>query len=459
MTCKIKIYLWLLLSFSSSALWAAKLSGHVANYRGQELKIYRITNFITGEKEVLDACTVSPDDKYTFSFSASATQIYCIDLGRIRAQIILEPEQELSIDLPDYAPISKLELLNPYFSQEKILLYTEDKNDLNHQLMSIELAFSQQLTRLQKSVNPQVTARSAIDSMTLLSSQLSSDFLKIYLDYSCSFFHQLTQPENTSLIKKKYFKTREPHIDNPAFTQLFSSEYENPFIAPDGRFHQEVSQAIISDELPADFIQQVAQTHHIEKNDMAALLAVKGFYDAAQYAPNYQANITHLMHQLETQIPAQNIKDLCRTSREKIEKLMVGNPAPYYELYTPKGKKVPTVLKRRYVLLAFVNTNLIECQRHLQLLEHYKKQYKRQVEIVVVAVHQDREELERFLRRNDFDKLYFTLWDNNEALIDDYDVKALPRYFLIGKDGNFIYSPLSSPEEHMQEELEAVIGS
>ncbi len=455
---KNKIYFSLIFLLAFTTLQAAKISGTVANCLGQELKIYRISNFLTGEQQTLDSCTVDSAGLFTFSFTIEKTQNLFIDLGKQQAQIFIAPGQEITADLPNYSPLTKKEYLNPYFEKENILIYDENIPDLNSHIVDIEMATARQLKHVLESNTPSYTAEMATDTLLSLKEEFTTEFLKQYLKYSTAVFKQMAHPGNTSIVKKNYFRKAKPLLNNPAFTQLFTTEYENPFIAADGLFYEVVSQAIIKQNLPDNFTKSIATIFKIENSEMAELIVIKGFYDAANFAPNYQNAITTLMGQFEAQINSEELKALCHSTRKKIEQLMVGSPAPYYELYTLKGKKVPTVLKRRNVLLAFINTNLNACQRQLRLLEKYKAIYKRQIEIVVVSVYQDRKELERFLSRNDFEGLYFTLWDNNEALIQDYDIKVLPTYYFIGKDGKLVYSPLSSPEEYMLENLQTVMG-
>lgn len=448
-------YLILFLIILTPLSFAASLSGSVAN--ATELTLYYISNILTGEKSTVAHSKVE-NGLYHFEFESNELRTYYIDLGTRQAQMVIAPDQKLTLDLPDYAPLRQADYLNPYFEKENILVYDTKAKGLNYHVMDIELTTARQLKRVLKSSSPSLTSNAAIDSIAALKANLDHPFLKAYCHYNQALFYQMSQPENIQAIKQKYMREGIPNMQNTAFTSLFLSEYYNAFVASDGLFYQTVSDAIIERTIPADFSSIIGHIHKIKNPTMAELITIKGFYDAALYAPNYQKVLTQLMQQLEEQLQDTSAQELCRSTRLKIERLMVGYPAPYYELFTLKGKKVPTVLKRRNVLLAFINTNIFECQKQLHLLKKYKDIYKRQLEVVVVAVYQDEQELDRFLKRNTFDDLYFTLWDNNVQLLDDYNVKALPTYFLIGKDGNIIYAPLSSPEETMLEELQESLG-
>lgn len=439
----------------ASTSYAASLSGTVENTNS--VSLYYISNFITGEKTTVAQSLVGEDGQYQFSFETTELRTYYVNLGSRIAQVVIESEQDLILDLPDYAPLRKAEYLNPYFEQEIVLVYDNSIEDLNYHQMQIELLTARQLKRVLESASPSYTANSALDSIISIKENTKTIYLSDYLNFSEATFYQMAHPENIKAIKQKYLRNAEPKLQNTAFTKLFLSEYHNPFLAPDGIFYQNVSNVIVEGQLTDNFIASIASTLKIKNPIMAELVTIKGFYDAAMYAPSYQRTITELMVQLESQLQDPRMIDLCKTSRIKIERLMVGNSAPYYELFTLKGKKVPTILKRKTVLLAFVNTNIFECQKQLRLLEKYKEAYKRHLEVVVVAVYQDEKELERFLKRNSFENIYFTLWQNNEQLLVDYNVKSLPSYYLTGRDGKIIYAPLSSPEENMLEELQSVV--
>ena len=452
------ILYFFILFLTISSLSATTISGYVGNCQGKELKIKIQSNFIIGEFTTLDSCFVDENNYYEFTVNQNNVSVCFVDLGKCTAQLVVEPSCDLKIDLPDYTPLTKKEYLNPYFKKDNILLYDEQSVDLNFHIKELELLVAKELKSVLESNVPQIAALSSIDTVERKIKTLESDFLRNYLTYTSTIFYQFTQPERVNLVKELFFQDAEVDIVNPAYANLFLSEYSNPFIAADGLFYSEVSDAILSGKLSADFIEKIADTHRLKNVTIAELVAVKGFYSSALHAANYQQDIVKLMSQLEGLIADDEIKKMCRSTRLHIEKIMVGSPAPYYELNTIKGKKVPTVLKRKNVLLSFINTNIFDCQRHLQLLAKYKEIYKREIEIVVVCVHQNPQEIERFLNRNEFDDFYFVLPDDENKILHDYNVKILPNYYFIDRQGCFAYSPMSSPEEDMLYELQQYFG-
>ncbi len=435
--------------------FADSLTGRINNV--DHLSLYYISNFITGEKTVVAQSDVDSIGNYNFEFDSDEIRTYYVDLGAQIARIVITPGQNLVLDLPDYVPMRQSEYLNPYFEKNTVLLYDNNLKGINYDVMHIEQVWNSQLKDIINNSTPSHSAKKAINTLQQIDLENNNLYTQNYLKYSQAVFYKLEHPEYLQGVKRQYLRNTEPELQNPQFTNLFISEYNNPFINTDATFYPPVKEAIINNHLSTDFIKDIATLLKIDNTKMAELVAIKGFYDAALYVPNYEQKITLLMQQLEEKIQHQDLKELCCSTRKKLEKLMVGNPAPYYELYTLNGKKVPTVLKRKNVLLAFINTNIFECRKQLYLLEKVKDTYKKNIEIVVVATYQDKEELERFLNRNSFKNIYFTLWENNQNLIEDYEIKTLPSYFLIDKDGNIVYAPLSSPEENLFEELQETL--
>ena len=451
------LYLFVLL-LTTSSIYAVKISGYVGNCKGKELKIQMLSNFITREFTTLDSCIVDEDNCYEFVVNQQDISVCFIDLGQYDAQLIVDTSHDLSVNLPDYAPLTKKEYLNLYFKKESVLLYDEQFDDMNFHIKELEFFVTKELKNVMDSENPQFAALASIDSVEQKLKDLECDFLRNYLTYTSSILYQFAHPERINLLKELFLQDTEVDLSNPAYTNLFLSEYINPFIASDGLFYSEVSDAILNQKLSEDFIDNIASMYSLKNVSVAELLSVKGFYSATLQNDNYQKDIVKLMEQLESLITTDEIKKLCRSTRLYIEKMMVGSPAPYYELNTIKDRKAPTILRRKEILLSFVNTNIYDCQRHLQLLKEYKEIYKREIEVIVVCVHQNPQELERFFRRNKFDNLYFVLPDNENKILDDYNVKILPSYYFIDKEGCFAYSPMSSPEEDMLYELQQYFG-
>lgn len=448
----------LIILLLSNTIHAITLSGHIAQYPSDTLELYIISNPITATQNTISKAAIDSSGHFQFSFSATAIQTYYIDLGSRKAQITLAPEQDIEVRLPEYTEQTKAQRLNPFFEIEKVLVYDEFTKDINYYLTEVEIRQTLWLKELIASAYPELTAQHILDSIADYKKTLPYPLVQDYLDIKSSFFMRMSAPTQQSIIKERLIRNQTPKLNNPAYIQLLKQQFPNPFIAKDGLFYAPVSNAILSGHLPDNFIASIAKIHQVKHRNTAALLSILGFYEASQMAPQYEIQMLPLMDALATQIEDPQLRQLCKDTQQSMATLCIGKAAPYYELRTPKGKKVPTVLKRKYVLLAFTNTNIFTCQRHLRLLEKFKADFKRDLEIVVVACYQDKAEIERYLERNSFDKLYFTLWENNAQLLDDYAIKALPSYYLIAPSGELLFSPLSSPEAHMQEQLRNTIG-
>lgn len=440
----------------ATASQAITINGRVNNYPTDSIKIFT-ANPITGSKTLASASTIDSLGTFTFSFEATTFNTYYIPLGTRNAQISLTPNQNISIELPPYIPFTTAERLNPFFEIENILIYKQNNKDINFYFTEIEIRQTLWMKEVLASSTPSFKAKQILDSITVYEKQLPYKEAQEYLRVKSSFFLQMSAPEQQSIIKEQLLRHNAPQLNNPSYFQLLEQQFPQAFIAKDGLFYASVSNAILSGELPLNFIKSIADIHRITNEETAALLCIMGFYSASQIAPEYESKMLDLMIDLSKQIKAPSLRQLCKDTHQEMATLCIGHPAPYYELHTPKGKKVPTVIKKRYVLLAFMNTNIYACQRHLRLLEKYKAAFKRDLEIVIVATYQDKENINRFLDRNKYDKLYFTLWEKQDKLLEDYNVSALPSYYLISPGGELIYAPLSSPDEHMLEELQNTI--
>ena len=454
---KINRYIILLTSlFFATTLQAAVINGRIENYPTDSIRIYT-ANPITKSKTLVSVSKVDSLGTFSFSFNANSFDTYYIPLGTRNAQISLTPNQDITVVLPPFIPFTTAERLNPFFEIENILVFNEDVKDINYYFTEIEIRQTLWMKEVLASSSPTIKAQQILDSIAEYERNSPDEEAQISLRMKSSFFLQMSAPEQQSIIKEKLLRHNAPQLNNPSYFQLLEQQFPQPFIAKDGLFYASVSNAILSGKLPNDFIKSIAKTHRISNDETAALLCIYGFYSASQIAPEYEGKMIDLMISLSEQIKDPNLRQLCIDTRKEMSTLCIGHPAPYYELYTPKGKKVPTVIKRRYVLLAFINTNIYTCQRHLRLLEKYKATFKRDLEIVVIASYQEKEEINRFLERNSYEKLFFTLWDNQQQLLNDYNINALPQYYLISPEGELLKAPLSAPDEHMLEELQSTI--
>lgn len=138
---------------------------------------------------------------------------------------------------------------------------------------------------------------------------------------------------------------------------------------------------------------------------------------------------------------------------------MKGYTPPDFKLFTLDSVQIElNDLKGRYVYLNFCTPLNYTCLNHFEMLKRLFQNYHEYLNIVTILVCEDPEKARKFIEEKDYEWL-FLCTDNRSKILREYDVKALPTYFLLDSEGKMIMSPALSPTENFEEYLKRLLAS
>lgn len=113
----------------------------------------------------------------------------------------------------------------------------------------------------------------------------------------------------------------------------------------------------------------------------------------------------------------------------------------------------PEKYKGKYIYLFFWASWCDPCLQELKTLNSIKEKYQRKVVFVGVNIDKDPSDAKQTIKRYKFD--WINIHDKNGVIAYRYKVKAVPRYFLIDGDGDFLQPP-PSPGENLKGYLDNI---
>jgi len=84
------------------------------------------------------------------------------------------------------------------------------------------------------------------------------------------------------------------------------------------------------------------------------------------------------------------------------------------------------------------------------------RDFKKELEVVTITTDEDPDVAFAFEKKNAL-KFNFLHFGNNGKVLRDYNVKAMPLYFLIDPDGNIANNPALPPSEEFIKSLQETI--
>ncbi len=432
------------------------LKGTAKQYAGFNLSIQHITNYISQETEEIGNFNIDENGDFSFSLYLSDVTYTFIDLGILRGFIYLEPNTTYEIVLPPYTPKKDADWFNPYFMPENVIIGIKNNEalGLNKAILQFDeeydYLFNKNVFQLFNRGNV-VLAKQIIIRLDSLYPNENNVFFNNYKYFSYAKLFMLSQKRQKGKVIYDFYSNSPVCFENPAYWETFNLLFKNFFSYYFTISRGKKLKTAFSEGSPYDSLSIVLSQDTLYQNDeFREVILLKGMYDAF-YSDHYnQEKIITLFEQAAKSCTSDRVRRIVLSSHKKVNHLRVGSKAPDFSVFTTSGKVIKlSSFKGRFVYLSFCNTENYSCKKDFQVLDAMHKRMKRDLEIVSIATDRDIDELKKFIKTNRY-KWSFLYFGDQANVIFDYNIKALPTYFLIDTEGNILLSPASTPEENFE---------
>ena len=429
------------------------LKGKAEEYAGYHPVLRMVINPIS--METADVLTIPVNEKGEFNQTVEIKEItYArLDVGKYRASIYLEPGETYELVLPPFKPRSDADRFNPYFVPEDVVLgiANDEAQGLNQTIAyfdrDLRERYNSNAVTLFTKENKTLAEKLILELDSLYPSKPGSYFQK-YKQYA---YAELLAPAYRRQKRKVIYRTMsgDAVMQMPSFTHVINTIFKNFFSNYFGTPQGENLRAAYADKVSFDSLAHVfASDTLFAASEPAELVLLKGLYDAFYSGRYEQEQIIQLFKQAETKGCSPRIRDIAGGLHKKVTQLRPGSIAPQFTLYRLGGKKRSlSDYKGKFVYLNFMHTSNHTCKKDLQLLQVLSVQLKREVKIITIILDEDPSEAKKLIKAKKY-KWDFLHFNAQAKIIPDYNIRALPAYFLIDPEQRLRLSPSPSPAEN-----------
>lgn len=430
----------------------AILKGHATEYANYSLVFERLVNPISDEKEELAVIEVDADGNFYHKVEIDSITFATCDLGKYRGHIYLEPGKTYDLVFPPFLPRTDADRFNPYFQPENVVLgiVNTDAQELNKEITRFDNHLAQlfdQNAQLIFAKGDTVKAKHIVAELDSLY-PANQTYFKKYKQYAYGRLFSLAYHRyKRKVIADTYsgelnmlmptFQSSFHVLFKDFFRYYFSSRYGRDFKDAYGK------------HASFDTLATVLEKDTLFKNkELAELVLLNGYYQGF-YSGTYDENkIIHYFQQASETGSTPFIREIASGLLNKVNLLRPGTKAPDFTLYRLDGKeKSLSDYEGKFVYLNFIHTDNHTCREDLQLLDRLAKELRKDLRVVTIVVDEDPSVAEKLVKDNNYkwDFLHYAL---DPKVILNYNVVALPIYYLIDPEGNLRISPAPAPEEN-----------
>ncbi|MFW6203142.1 MAG: TlpA family protein disulfide reductase [Marinilabilia sp.] len=432
-----------------------RVYGEAPQFSKQEIVFQHYQNFLNREQQPLFTIKIDEEGKFDIRRELDEITYAFADLGRFRGFLYLEPGKEYELKLPPKEELSQSEKLNPFFQREEILLgiRNEKPTGLNPLIRDFDDEFDYQLNTKAVELITRQNHKLALSIIDTLESKFPADheFFRKHKQYRYAKLKMLASRSPKKSIISEYFAGEPVLYSMPAYWETFREVFKGY-----GRRLFEEGQL---GEGPVSF-EKLAETIRndtlYQRTDLTETLVLWALYESYHNEVIPRKQTIRLLNETSEKASLSRTQSIASVLHERIRALRTGTRAPKFDLISFSGENQTLEdFRGKFVYLNFVHTDDYACRKDMNRIPRILEKFGEDLQVVTIIVNEDFDKAKQYVnnqQQKGWDFLYFGMDAN---LLKNYNVEAVPIYYLIDPEGKLVASPAPTPGENFHDKFVA----
>ena len=439
------IFLLSLFFVCSTFAHATKIVGFEPDYAGRIIQFYAYSDPITKNHRDIFSIHIQNDGNFSQNVAIEKTTVCYADFDVYSGTLVLEPEKELKIKLPNLRTKTFAEEKNPYFKPARVWFQTKEGN--GDGINSICSKFEFQYNELVDKNFNQLYFRQSKHVLDSVLNNLRSNFQEFKHPFVQNLIHFRLKILEVEVLRKNQDKILEGlsasgiSFFNPGFLDILDRIFTNKLVFETNSLSgNNLRNAINKGDLM--HLKEFAREKYALQPGVDDLILLKLLHDA-YYSGSFskQAILSMLKMDLFKQNKKPEIRAYAASIAKKIVFLSPGTKAPEICLPDMNSKIRCTSASDRNIYLMFMDMELQICREHLKYLPTITEKFQDKLEVYIVLINQRSEKINEFLESQKINAI--VVFDTDFR--NTYKIKSYPTCFLLGKNQEIILNPAKSP--------------
>ena len=447
--------LFVLILFTPELQASVTVSSRQPEYAGRKLEFYTHSDPITLKSTLLFSLQFDQAGKaFTTVDITEATCFYC-DFDVYRGNVYLEPNKNITLNMPPLREKSFADQKNPYFEPIPFWFTAGQKDDLNNKISAFIIQFDQLTDKYFNQLYFQ-QSKAIYDSLIYQINKQYPDNASPVFDMYKKLSLKILQVDVFRLKPENYASEfsgiTSANWQNPAFEDLFEKAFDNQLsFAVKSIKGGDLRKAANSSDI--NFLQNWVKTKFNVSGEMAQLVLLKLLNDGF-YSGDFSKNAIESM--VQSSLFRNNNSAIIRNTSENIYTkftfLKNGTFAPEICLPDLKGTTICTAKNnQKYKYLIFADIEMVVCREHLKYLSAINEKYQKYLEIYVVFRDNSISEIEKFISENPVPG--YLLIDKTGKFTSKYEIRSFPQCFLLDENHKVKFESAKAPLDGFEQQF------
>ncbi len=426
-----------------------QIRGNGNSYRGKELTVYTYTDLITFRERSLGKATLDTAGNFNLDVTLDHIRPLFLKIGNVKGNFFAEPGGLYTLYVPPVSDSTSASSSRPEYNVN-LEFYLKDSLDINALIIDYNRQFDKFWSRYYQYFIAK-RSRAKMDSFKLAIKEhyvkVRKPYFHTHVEYAIAAIEENTFGRGSNNIARDYLVSRPIYYDNLEYMNFFNEFFK-------GRL-QEFTLTDAGARIPsivngkpeyAAMMETMALDKQLKNDTLRELVLLKGlweFYYSGRYSTE---GIITILEEIGAKGKVQEHRKIAENMLAVFPRIVAGKKAPEIVLKDLQGKEVKlSGFKGKHVYFNFWSSANNTCLQEMKLMQDYRKKYGNKIVFVSICTDKTKEEMKAFLAKNpkyDWTQLYC----DDESLLQTYEIRMVPTYFLVDDKGYFIQkAPSASP--------------
>jgi peroxiredoxin len=434
----------------------ATIRGTIHGATGYKARLIVWTDQVTYAEKQIARSDIDSSGRFNLIIDPGLYKYAFIDIGNLRAPILLEKGKSYFLQFKDYPSNQYLETRNLFIQNEGleyqiINAVSEDPNLLIPEINKVYSGFlSKHYIDIYKKRTEVINQ--FIDTFFLNFGSCRHPFIREMVDYRIAMLKYSGYKVSLDQACQLWINGSDILYDHPDFMEFFNQLFDQylstrlkhyTFNELKSLVNDQGSYFMLSELMGRDtilineqlremvMVKSLGQLYHNKEFNKQQILKILTFISTSSKFPEHRLMAQNLLHLLT--------------------RFNQGKAAPDFILPDIKGNRRSLAdFKGKYLYLVFFNSRCLPCMSELKVLESYYKELSDKLEVVVIGLDPDSVKFNKSMQAYHFPwpVLFF---DYDFDLTDRYQIRNYPVFILINPEGLIEIFEARKPSEQFRE--------